>query len=380
MSLPSPAPPSFRPLTWPLLAVGTAAFFTLGVVQAMYGPAFGLFQARYDVPTATVGLIASAHFLGSAAAPLPMGVLLRRVSVRAGTSWSLLVLALGMVGVVLAPAWLLAVAAALVGGLGLGGVSACLNAAYASVGARAVNLVNAVFGVGSMLSPLLVAGLGAGGPGVPFLSVVVLCALALGAGRIWGVPEMAVHTATRLAGRSGVQVGLFAALLVCYVGMEAGYGAWMVRLLRLQSVEAAPLVLSLFWGALTAGRVLMGLWGARLAPAAVVLACAAVLTVCAALSAVPGVATAAFVLAGLALAPVFGTVLAWVSATLSARLVPPLLVAGSLGGALAPALLGTLLAGGGPGAVAAGLGTLAVLMGLFTVLVGRATPAATLPT
>ena len=62
-------------------------------------------------------------------------------------------------GVVLAPAWPLAVASAFLGGFGLGGVSACLNAAYASVGARAVNLVNAVFGVGSMIAPLLVVSL-----------------------------------------------------------------------------------------------------------------------------------------------------------------------------------------------------------------------------
>ncbi|WP_230296141.1 MFS transporter, partial [Deinococcus sp. 6GRE01] len=137
-----------------LLATGTAAFFTLGLIQAMYGPSFPLFQARYGVSTAGVGVIASAHFLGSAIAPPLVGLLLRRLSVRAGMSFSLLVLAAGMLGVVFAPTWALAVAAAFVGGLGLGGVSACLNAAYASVGARAVNLVNAVFGVGSMVSPL----------------------------------------------------------------------------------------------------------------------------------------------------------------------------------------------------------------------------------
>ncbi|MDK2014812.1 MFS transporter, partial [Deinococcus sp. 43] len=106
--------------------------------------AFGLFQARFGVSTASVGVIASAHFLGAAVAPPLMGLLLRRVSVRAGVSWSLLLLALGVTGVVFAPAWPLAVASAFLGGFGLGGVSACLNAAHASVGSRAVNLVNAV--------------------------------------------------------------------------------------------------------------------------------------------------------------------------------------------------------------------------------------------
>ncbi|MCD0170887.1 MFS transporter, partial [Deinococcus sp. 23YEL01] len=95
-----------------LLATGTAAFFTLGLIQAMYGPSFPLFQARYGVSTAGVGVIASAHFLGSAIAPPLVGLLLRRLSVRAGMSFSLLVLAAGMLGVVFAPTWALAVAAA----------------------------------------------------------------------------------------------------------------------------------------------------------------------------------------------------------------------------------------------------------------------------
>ncbi|MFC6660765.1 MFS transporter [Deinococcus multiflagellatus] len=213
----------------------------------MYGPAFGLFEARYGVSTATVGLIASAHFLGSACAPLPVGLLLRRLSARAGTSWSLLVLALGMVGVVLAPTWPLAVAAAAVGGLGLGGVSACMNAAYASVGARAVNLVNAVFGVGSLMSPLLVAGLGAG-LAAPFLTVAALCAATFVVGRVWGVPEIVTRRPETAPARPGVQAGLLAALLVAYVGMEAGYGAWIVRYLTGHGVGGAALILSLFWG------------------------------------------------------------------------------------------------------------------------------------
>ncbi|MBZ9712545.1 MFS transporter [Deinococcus multiflagellatus] len=364
------APTPSVPLSWPLLATGAAAFFTLGVIQAMYGPAFGLFEARYGVSTATVGLIASAHFLGSACAPLPVGLLLRRLSARAGTSWSLLVLALGMVGVVLAPTWPLAVAAAAVGGLGLGGVSACMNAAYASVGARAVNLVNAVFGVGSLMSPLLVAGLGAG-LAAPFLTVAALCAATFVVGRVWGVPEIVTRRPETAPARPGVQAGLLAALLVAYVGMEAGYGAWIVRYLTGHGVGGAALILSLFWGALTVGRVLTGVFGGRVAPHRLLLACAAALITLAALALVPAWAPVAFLGAGLALAPVFGTTLAWASQTLSARLVPLLLVAGSVGGVLAPAALGALLARFGLAAVPLGLGTLALLMGAFTLLARR---------
>lgn len=366
-----------------MMAVGTAAFFTLGLLQAMYGPAFPVFQARFGVSTAVVGLIASAHFLGSAIAPPLVGAALRRVSVRAGVSFSLLVLALGMLGVVFAPMWGVAVAAAFVGGLGLGGVSACLNAAYASVGARPVNLVNAVFGVGSMVSPLLVAGLtGVGAAGVdaaqlagrlggPFLVVVGLCAATFVAGRVWGVPDIVTAPAQEGAARPGPQFALFAALIACYVGLEAGYGAWTVRYLTEVGVGGAALILSGFWGALTVGRVLTGVFAARWEPSRVVLLCAAALVVCSAAALRPELAAGAHLLAGLALAPVFGTTLAWLTRTLSARLVPFLLVAGSLGGVIAPALLGGLFARWGAPAVPSFLLLLAALLALFTFLTAR---------
>ncbi|MCD0171126.1 sugar MFS transporter, partial [Deinococcus sp. 23YEL01] len=171
--------------------------------------------------------------------------------------------------------------------------------------------------------------------------------------------------------RPGVQFALFAALIASYVGLEAGYGAWTVRYLTELRVADAALILSAFWAALTVGRILTGVFAARLRPERVVLGSAAGLLLCALAASVPGLAGAAFVLAGLALAPVFGTTLAWLTRTLSARLVPFLLVAGSLGGVVAPALLGVLFARWGAPAIPVFLGVLAALLALFTVLAAR---------
>ncbi|MGM9323139.1 MFS transporter, partial [Deinococcus aquaticus] len=63
--------------------------------------------------------------------------------------------------------------------------------------------------------------------------------------------------------------------------------------------------------------------------------------------------------------------LAWLTHTLSARLVPFLLVAGSLGGVIAPALLGGLFARWGAPAVPSFLLLLAVLLAFFTFLTAR---------
>lgn len=318
----------------------------------MYGATLPLFQAHYGVATGAVGVIASAHFLGSAVAPPLTGAALARLSVRRVVVASLVVLALGVSGVATAPVWAVAVGAAFVGGLGLGGVSACLNAVYAALGPRPVNLVNAVFGVGSMVSPLLVTGLGTRGLPWPFLAVALSAGLTLLAARLWGVPGLSARPPAA-AGTTAVQGTplLFAALIGVYVGLEAGYGAWTVRYLGSLGRPDAALVLSAFWGALTLGRVLTGTWGARLPPERLVLSGALLVTGCALAALLPPLAPVACVLAGLALGPVFGSLLAWATRLMPARQVPFLLIAGSAGGVVSPFALGQAVTAFGASAV-----------------------------
>lgn len=365
-----PAPPR---LTAALLAPGATAFLMLGVLQAMYGAAFPLLQTRYGVGAASVGLVASAHFLGSSVAPPLVGLALARQSVRRVVVGSVLVLIAGVTGVALAPAWGLVVAAALVGGLGLGGVSAALNTAYAGIGTRAVNLVNAVFGVGSILSPLLVAALGTWFLGGPFLVVAGLGLATLAAVRLWGVPDLPPPVTTQATARPGLPLLLFALLLATYVGLEVGFGAWLARHLDALGFATPALILSGYWAGLTAGRVLTGLFGGRVPPPVLVLMAAGLTTLAALTATVPVLAPAAYVLAGVSLGPVFGTVLAWMTRCLPARQVPSLLIAGSLGGMLAPAGLGVLVARSGPGSVPLALTALGAVLTVLVVLTARVT-------
>lgn len=344
-----------------LLAAGTAAFFTLGVIQAMYGPAFTLFQDRFGVSTAGVGLIASAHFVGSALAPPLVGILLIRFTLRRVVVAALLMLALGVTLVALAPSWPLAIAGALLGGFGLGGVSGGLNAAYASIGTRAVNLVNAVFGLGSILSPLLVAGAG-GNLSVPFLTVAALCGLTLLSARIWGFPAMREQALPPGPGRAGVQVGFFLVLLACYVGLEVGFGAWAGRHLQSLGYTSFAVIVAGYWGGMTVARVLTGLLGARVRPERLVLVCTALTVLCGLAATQAALAPAAYILAGLALGPVFGTTLVWTTRSLPARWVPFLLTSGSVGGIVAPYGLGVLAARFGQEAIPLTLAGLAAAL------------------
>ncbi|CAM3244385.1 MFS transporter [Deinococcus saxicola] len=344
-----------------LLAAGTAAFFTLGVLQAMYGPAFTLFQDRFGISTAGVGIIASAHFVGSALAPPLVGILLIRFSLRRVVVAALLMLALGVTLVALAPTWPLAIAGALLGGFGLGGVSGGLNAAYASIGTRAVNLVNAVFGLGSILSPLLVAGAG-GNLSIPFLIVAALCGLTLLSARVWGFPAMREQPLPDAPGRAGVQVAFFLVLIACYVGLEVGFGAWAGRHLQSLGYASFAVIVAGYWGGMTVARILTGIFGARVRPERLVLACAGLTVLCGLAATQAALAPAAYILAGLALGPVFGTTLVWTTRSLPARLVPFLLTSGSVGGIVAPYVLGVLAARFGSDVIPLALAVLAAAL------------------
>ncbi|MDB5045654.1 MAG: transporter [Deinococcus sp.] len=360
-------------LSLPLLGAGAAAFFTLGLIQAMYGPAFAFFEDRFGVDKSVVGWIASVHFLGSALAPPLTGLALARYSLRRVVVFGLLILVLGISVVAAAPLWTVALGGALVGGLGVGTISAALNAAYASVGTRAVNLVNAVFGLGSIAAPLVVAALAPRDLALPFLVVAGLSALTLGLVRLWGVPAMQPAPVKAMAVRPGVQFGLFAVLIAAYVGLEAGYGAWLARHLDGLGIAGSAFILSGFWAGLTLGRIITGAVGARVSPPRLVLGSAVLVTLCALAANLPALAAGAYLLAGLALGPIFGTTLAWMTRTLPARLIPFLLVAGSAGGILMPILLGVLYSRSGPGAVPAALTVLGAVLVVLVAATARLT-------
>lgn len=359
--------PSVRP-TLNLLGAGAAAYFVMGVLQPIYGPLFPFFQQRFGVSTATVGIIASAHFLGSAAAPPLAGVLLRRLSTRRVVVGSLILLALGAVLVGLAPLWALAVAGAVVAGLGMGGVSAALNAVFASVGTRAINFVNAIFAAASVLAPLIAAGLAPLGLTWPFVLIAALALLTLLAAKVWGLPELPPARPQDTARGLTRPLALFVPMLVCYVGLEVGFGAWGIKHLQGVGFGAAALAVSLYWGGFTLGRLLTSLFGARFQPDRLVLASAVLSTLVALAATVPALAPLAYPLVGLTLGPLFGSVLVWSAGVLPVRLVPFLLVSGSVGGVLVPWLIGVAFARFGPAAVPIFLSGLGALLCVLVVL------------
>ncbi|WP_425145617.1 MFS transporter [Deinococcus sp.] len=365
-------------------ALGFLAFFLMGLVQAGYGPSYGRFTHEYGVSLATVGVISSLHFLGTALGTLLMGPLLTRLSLRSSLAVAGGTLLTGLLGLAFAPAWLPMLGAALIEGVGFGMLSAGFNIAFARMGAGPSSLVNGMYGVGSVVSPLLVTLLASTSYRPPFVLMCVLAALLAVGVRWWWprapeAPQPAARVGRRAQGQTpgGWRAGgwlpllLFGCCFFVYVGIEAGLGNWSTLYLTRLDYPHPALITSLYWAALTAGRFLFALVGGRFAFASVVAFGAAGTLLSALTLLLGGPAPAALMLAGLCIAPVFSALLAWFTAVLPAQLAPYMLAAGSLGGSLLPAAIGAALPHFGAPSLPAALLMFALgLLGL-SALLGR---------
>ena len=349
------APDVARRLLFALLAGGAL----VGLVQTTYGPAFPAFEARYGVAPGVLGLVVGAHFLGNLLATAAAPALLSRLGFARALPAGPLLMAAGAVGIALAPGFGALVLAAGVVGLGFGLANTTqlvlTGVAFAERRFWAFNLESAAFGLGSMLGPWLVGGLG--GVAAPFL-VVALLALSVAAvlRRVPALPEP-----PRERGSGGRLPLGFMGLFFLYVGLEASAGHWGAY--HLDAVgELGAFWIGLYWGFQTLGRFLLAPFTRRISEAAsfraALLVAAAVFLVLPRLPA-PGLG---YALAGFALAPAFPAAMAWAQGVHGpgGRATAWLLIAAALGGAVFPPLLGVLVEGFGPRAVPLGLFALAL--------------------
>ena len=348
-----------------LLACGV--FLAAGTVLSGIGPALPALAARSGQNVAALGALFTA---------LSAGVVLTQLVVgRASDRWGLPVvlaagmalMALGALLLALGASLLALLLAALVAGMGFGGVIAAGNVLVARLfparSAAALNGANVFFGVGSIVGPLL-AGIAGARLGVPYAALVLgaaaLLLLAPLIGRRPPPPTIVGAGAEGDAGRGAGTLWLFGVVLLIYTGTEVGLGGWITVYLIASAglaPEMAALGASGFWLGLTSGRALGAALGLRLAPPnLLLLSLVAVLLGALALAAGLGrplASLASIVLLGLACGPVFPTVLAVIAGATggSNRAAAHVLTLGNGGGLILPALLGVLLGRYGPGAM-----------------------------
>nr|WP_225858936.1 MFS transporter [Streptomyces albicerus] len=330
-------------------------FVLIGVLQALYGPAIPAFREEFGLSPSAAGLGLSAHFVGGVAGVLLFDRLYGRLGNRQILGASYLLMAVGAAGFALAPNWPVALATALLAGLGFGGIDYGLNQLFAvGFGHRStamLNILNAHFGVGAILGPALIGLVGAEHYPAVFLAFaaanlpLLLC--------LKGVRDHAPHPTAgdpesgrggQVLGRSlGSVLAVFVTLYVLHVGIEAGVGGWEPTHLETVGYGAgvAATATSVYWLMMTVGRFLVAPIALRYSAQSIITVSCAGMTVCLLLATVPGLAPYAYAGVGLFIAPIFPTGLPWLNkAAPQARRAGAVVIAASMVGGVAagPAL------------------------------------------
>ncbi|HWM03873.1 MAG TPA: MFS transporter [Actinophytocola sp.] len=321
------------------------SFIVIGALQAAYGPAVPAMRDRFDISDGEVGLALSAHFVGALLGVLGTPAVRGRVSNRVFLALALVTMAAGGVLFAAAPNWPLALAAAVVGGIGFGWVDVGVNEmfleAFGSNSTGPLNALHATFGIGAVLAPLLIGVLPDGWYPAAFLACAALSLLALGT--VSGVggrrrPGPTPRPARRAtAVRLTVLFGLFFAL---HVGVEAGAGGWeTAHLVALGwTASAAAAATSTFWLAMTAVRFAVHPLARRFSAEQILFASILVMLVGVALTFVDPVAPVGYVLAGIGVGPLFPTGLVWLSQKVPGA--TSYVIAASMFGGMFPSVLG----------------------------------------
>jgi fucose permease len=395
------APPRSSPGAPPggkraLMALGLLVFLHLGLLLAAYGPSFAALQARHGVGVAEVGTSVSAHFVGGFVGVLVAGLLIARLGYRRSMVLSALLLGLGGAGVGFTGSWSLVLLGAGFVGLGYGIAVVLYNflfaRAFAPAGAAAVNLVNGAYGVGAIAMPALIGWLmglaiardPAAIAQVPplvfgFTTLLAVAVMAMAAWVPWLPPVRSGPSRKPSASRAGSRLAggvvLFAALMFLYVAVEVATAAWApTHLAEALGVAGSALAVSVFWGALTAGRFLAAAFASRLRPADLILGGMALTFVGVGLAHVPAVALVGYALVGLGLAPVFPTAVVWIDRHFGERadrVAPWILAAGNLGPVVGAPAVGLAVAVAGPAVVPSVLALALLALGAVVVAIRR---------
>lgn len=362
-----------------LLVSGFLTFLAIGALQAMYGPAFVAFVARYPIGLAEVGGIVSAHFLGSFVTIAASGLLLVRLGYKAMLLSGSAALTLGAVGVALSPFWWVALLSALVGGLGFGLLDVTVNLlvsrSFGRASTGALNLLNAVFGLGAVVGPVLI-GVMAPRLAPPFLIIALLCL-------VCGVllARTPVPRPYALEGAPVGAIGLpligFVLVFFLYVSAEVGVASWEpVYLAPVMGEARAAFLTSVFWAAMTVGRLLAFGLSRWLRSSDLVLGATLLALAGAWAAGLPGFAAAAYAVVGFAFAPIFPTSLAWLQEVFprrSEQIVPIVFAGANLGPVLSAPAIGWAVAMTGSDRIPLILALLVSAVAIVVVLLWRAT-------
>lgn len=330
--------------------VFAVAFVVLGLPDFGHGVAWPAMRSDLDRPLADLGTFLTVAAAGYLVVALTTGRLAARWGVEGLVVRATLSSAGGLALIAGAPTWPLVLAGSALCGVGAGGMDTGFNAAVAlRRDTRLMGLLHAGYGVGAALGPIVVgASLAVDGGWRPaygvFAAASLLLVVPIAGTRMGDAPPQQALGSPR---------GMLAPCLAffAYVSLEVTIGQWAFTFLtrhRGLGELAASIFVAIYWIALTAGRLWLGLAGHRVAVHRLLARAVAGAGAAAVILWLGGpAAPAGLVVAGLSLSVVFPLLMlltpARVGAARAAAAVGWQTAASSLGAAAGPAVAGVVL-------------------------------------
>jgi fucose permease len=331
-------------------AVFAVAFVILGLPDFGHGVAWPAMRSELNRPLVDLGSFLAVAAVGYLVIAITTGRLAKRWGIEGLVLRATLSSASGLFLVAVAPTWPVVLAGSALCGLGAGGMDTGFNAAVAlRQDGRLMGLLHAGYGLGAAIGPIVMgASLAIGDGWRPAYGVFALASLLLViplAGKSLGeAPPQETMGSPR-----GMLLPCLA--FFAYVSLEVTIGQWAFTSLtqhRGLGEFSASMFVGIYWIALTAGRLWLGLSGYRVSVPRLLGVAVAGAAVAAAILWLGGpVAPAGLVVAGLALSVVFPLLMlltpARVGAARAAAAVGWQTAASSVGAAGGPAIAGIVL-------------------------------------
>jgi len=351
-----------------------AAFVSLGLPDGILGAAWPQMRTEFGVALNDNWLMLTLGTAGGLFSSFMSGLGLRHLGVGRVLVLTTILTGCVIVGYALSPSYAVVTGLAFLLGLGNGSIDTGLNHFVASnLSSRHMNWLHAFWGVGISLGTLIVSGvLAVEGTWRNAYFVVGAIQLSLAIAFLVGFRSLPKADTTESARDQRVEHPGFRATLALpaswasmaaffvYCGLECATGLWIASVLhdgRGWSMQAAGLMVTIFWSSLTVGRFLMGVVSGRTTPAKIVqgatlgVICGTALI--AASSAVSGstigglVTAFGLLLTGLCLSPIFPMLMhdtpRCVGKEHSVNLIGFQAGSGTLGFAILPIVIGTVL-------------------------------------
>lgn len=268
---------------WYFFITYSVSFISLGLAMASLGPILPFLAENTGVSIGTVSFLFTARSLGYLLGSAGGGRLFDHFKGHPLMIASLVLMIVTGIFLPVIPWFLLLLPVMFLFGLGEGtldvGGNVNLVWVFQSRVGPYMNALHFFFGLGAFLSPIIISNVMQWAGGRLTWPIWILCLLFLPG--LLGLsllkspenPDKEKETGDE-KGRNGRLIFLMMIVFFLYVGLEAGYGGWIFTYateLQIAGESAAAYMNSIFWGALTFGRLLSVPLAKKLSPAALLI-------------------------------------------------------------------------------------------------------------